>query len=358
MNTATVTRPTTNRFADNTTTNPVDRTRVYGFAPGLKYMPVRGLVAGRGDIGQGQLVIFKPRVETHLDALFNDAKTEHSARTQARQVLAKYAGGPGGDTGFRILDMLTNLPYDKTTGEDEAEAYFAVVHPNMIGSCEMGLETNVGGDWELSGGPNSTAIPVPLSRLNPNLPSDPCATCRLKWLQSAELTVAIENSGLDVNVLNSLRNTLIQSYSAFRAFARKKVDESKGDIGSSASGKPGKASYDEADYHYMAVIHEKAPHIQQAELVAEQARVQGEATAKALADYMNRGNTPNVQTTVSGDSAEVAELKRQLAEAQNKLAEAQAMDVSVETEPEVTVAEITDPADQFDAAMKGVKKKR
>lgn len=347
MNTATVSRPTTTKFVDNTTTNPIDRTRVYGFAPGLKYMPVRGLVAGRSHIGQGQLVAFLPRVEGFLDAMYRPQTQEFSARAQARQVQAKYTGGAAGDTGFRILDMLTDLPYDKHTGEDEAELYFSVVHPNRIGRCEMGLETNVGGDWELSGGPNSTAVPTPLSRDNPNHPSDPCATCRLQWLKSNELTAQIEASGLDIGVLNDLRKKLTDSYSAFIAFARKKVDESKGEIASSAAGNVGKKAYDETDYYYMSVLHEKAPHVQQAELVNEQAKAQGAEMAKVLAEAI-RGNAVNASpaVTVSGNTNEVAELKKQLAEMQNMIASLAAQGIA----PDVTVAESVPATEEVSAS--------
>lgn len=324
MNTATASAVST-RFMDNTTTNPIDRIRVYGFAPGLKYMPVRGLVANRAQIGQGQLVLFLPRAENYLDSDLHRQSQEFSPRSQARAVQAKYTNGEAGDCGFRILDMLTELPYDKTTGEDLAERYFATVHPNRIGPCEMGLETNVGGDWELSGGSHSTAIRTPLARLNPNEPSNPCATCRVAWLQSDECTNAMIESGLDYGVLDALRQRLLDSYSAFITFAKRKLESAKADVARASSGAPGKAGLDESDWHYMNVTHEKAIHIQQAELVTAQAEAQGRAMAGAIADAMRGGfaPTPNTPTvSVSGDSAEIAELKRQLAEKDALLASA------------------------------------
>lgn len=304
-----MTTATATRFADNTTTNPVNRVREYGFAPGLKYMPVRGLVAGVSELPQGILILFKPRVEKYLNGEYRPTTQEFSAKEQAKWIYAKYVGGTAGDTGFRTLDMLTQLPYDKATGEDQADNYFGVVHPNVIpgGNCPMGLETNVGDVWQ---------------RPNKNAASNPCPTCRLEWLNSeacaSRITAAVEN-GFDRGILEALRLKLRESYQAGWEFAKNKFEQSKGELAASAAGSPGKKNFDESDYHYMAMIHKKDPIVEQAELVTKQAEVQGriqaESMAKAVASLIPQ---QPVAAPVTANE-DVESLKAQIAEQNAKI---------------------------------------
>lgn len=298
---------TATRFQDNTTTVPVNRVRCYGFAPGLKYMSTAARAAGMAVVEQGCLVLFRPRIESYQTNYAGDTKhyatNEFSARDQALTVVRKYGkSAVGGDAGFRILDMLTALPYDKETGYDAADAYFATVHPNNIaghvGSCEMGLETNVGG----------------YDRWDASKASDPCPTCRLKWLESDDCAKAIAAASgavsgqpgiarLDAGILNALRATLIESYKAGLAFAKQRMADIDGEIAKTKAGNPGKAGYDESDFHYMAMLHKKPEYVEQAELVNQQAATQGKAMAEALKDII-----------APKESDEVAQMKAQIAE--------------------------------------------
>jgi hypothetical protein len=284
-----------NRFADNTTSNPVDRRRVYGFAPGFKYMRARPLATNlqTEDIPQGELILFKPRVDSYFNNDFRQSTMEQSPRHFADTVAAKFRHGGSGDFGFRILDCLTPLEYDRVTGVDEADKYFATVHPDHIGACEMGLETNVG------------------RRFDKNSPSDPCPTCRLAYLESDKCTKAIDGSDLDKGTLSELRQLLIESYRAGILHARHKYDQSAGEVAARAAGaQSGKSSLDDADRHFMKMIHKKEVYIEQAELVAKQAEVQGAAMASSLKEVLKEMK----------EEGEIDRLKRELEEAKGLLA--------------------------------------
>lgn len=233
-----------------------------GYAPGWKHFmeldPLGSNQQGR-QIPQGQLIVFTPHVSYHVDGDFQPIEVENPAKYYADNLDFNFHIGEN-DWGYRTLGFLTNLPYDKTTGQDEAQKYFDVVHPTL--ACEMGLETPTGDNYD---------VPVP------------CPTCRLKWLESTECEAAIQGSSLDYHLLTELKDTLIQSQKAALTFARKKLDETNGDIQSSRAGSPGKRAYQDCDRHYMAMLHEKAPEVKQAELMNDQARIQGEAIAKGVA---------------------------------------------------------------------------
>lgn len=261
---------TSTRFQDNTTATDVDRRRILGYSPGhlIMEMSPLGSNLSQKHIPQGELIVFKPKIEGFLrDAmktvegtgrggavemkLAYDGKMEISSRQFADAVLARFTGIR--DFGFRILDCLTPLEYDKRTGEDDADTYFALMHPSL--TCEMGLET---------------------SR------DRPCPTCRLEWLESTVCQEAIFNSRLDHNVLETLRKTLIASNKAGLDFARDSFERVKGEIESDMPHR--RRSFNDIDRHNMKMLHEKAPHIQQAELVNTQARIQGEAIGQSVAN--------------------------------------------------------------------------
>lgn len=291
------------RFADNTASKVIDRRRVYGYAPGLRMsMNPRGSNIPGWQIPQGQLILFKPRVDGYMKdrmksvigkngerLLSYDAEEEYSAMYFANAVAAKFQGGTL-DFGFRILECLTDLAYDKVTGEDEADAYFDLLHPAL--ACEMGLE-------EVTYGPAGDL-------LNNGLPL-PCPTCRLKWLESVECTEAIFNSRLDHTILEDLRKTLISSNKAGIVYATQKLAKSAGEV-ESTSGGARKQAYDDADRHFMKVIHKKEKHVEQAEIQANAAKIQGEAIGASVAAAIQ----------AQADKAELERLREELAELKKK----------------------------------------
>ncbi len=279
-----------NKFADNTTVRPVNRTRVLGYAPGWTHFmeldPLGSMQQSR-QIPQGQLIVFKPHVEPAFDGDFNPSPVENPAQYYADNLTSNFHHGEN-DWGYRSLPFLTNLPYDKDTGWDEADEYFSVVHPTL--TCEMGLEL-----------PTESNLGIPV----------PCPTCRLKWLKSTECEAAIQSSPKDYHILTELKDMLTASQEAALRFARKKLDETNGDMQKARAGAPGKSAYQDCDYHYMAMLHKKPDHIEQADLMNQSAIRQGEAIAAGL-----RG--ANADPTTGMSNAEKAEFYAWKAEKERK----------------------------------------
>lgn len=292
------------RFQDNTTIKPVDRRRVYGFAPGHRMsMSPRSSNLQEQTIPQGQLILFKPRVDGYLKdrmvkvpgpngspVLGYDGSEEYSGLHFAQAVASKFQTGKD-DFGFRILECLTDLEYDRNTGWDAADGYFAVLYPQI--ECEMGLEKS---------NPRGAANDV----INNDQPL-PCPTCRLKWLRSSAADEAIANSGLDADRLYALKRTLIDSFEAGLRYARWSLDKVTQQIEAKNSAKV----YQDSDFHLMKMLHEKPKHVQQAEIQAEAARVQGEAIGKSVAEAIQ---AQAAQTEAERIKAENEELRRKLAE--------------------------------------------
>jgi hypothetical protein len=253
---------TATRYADNTSVKPVNRVRVFGYAPGIfMKMPCAGSNQPEEVIDQGALILFKPHVfrQENIYSPKDSTTLEISGQEFADTVSGRFQYGPNGDLGYRTLGMLTELPYDKETGYDEADAYFDTVHPPLYETgltCEMGLEVEK----------------------NHN-----CPTCRVKWLESKECEDRILASGLDYAIADALRKTLIDSNKAGLAFVRSKLNATDSDIAQAKAGKPGKGGYDEIDFHYAKMLHKKDAVTEQAELVTKQAKVQADALAQSLA---------------------------------------------------------------------------
>lgn len=270
------------RFDDNTTSRPVDRVRRYGYAPGFQYMSIStgGSNIPGNYLPQGELLLFLPRVESFKNENFKKEQLELSAQYFANNVSAAFQTGEK-DFGYRTLDVLTGLEYDPKTDYDEADKYWAVIQPRLTKDCEMGLETTK---------------------------NTPCPTCRLKWLESEECSAAITmavDSGLNREVFNSLRMTLIDSNRVALTAATSTYDKVKGEVESPH----GKGAFDDADYQIMKLIHKKAQYIEQAELVQKNAEIQGAAIAKGIAGAMR----------AEREESELEIVKRELAEAKAKL---------------------------------------
>ncbi len=271
MSAATIERPT--RFQNNTTAAPVDRRRHLGFMPGMHMAMMTPLGSNQQTeiIPQGQLIVFNPRVERNVDPDWKPKQDEYSGQRFLDRVAARFQFGES-DWGFRALDMLDPLEYDEATGWDEADAYFDVVHPSFeaLGKvCESGLEI----------GEKDVNLDVPM----------PCPTCRLEFLNSKECTARISASGLDTGILNKLKTAITDSYRVGRAFHNSKLRETDGDIMKKSNGQPGKGFYDDADLVFARTLHKKAAHIEQAEAMANSARITGEAIGKNMS---GGGNDP------------------------------------------------------------------
>lgn len=319
---------TTRRYADNTQVQPVDRRRMLGFAPNVPHMMANPQATNQPSeqIPQGQLIVFTPHVFPALDGDFEPAPTEKSPRDFARTLTMLFHTGEN-DWGYRTLTKLSELDYDPQTGYDEADAYYEAVHPSFaeIGrTCEMGLEVLV---EDVNCDKTGKAY------------ARPCNTCRLEWLNSMECRERMFNSGLDQAILADLKDTLIQVYTKGNEFVRFKLGQTKGDMQSAAAGQPGKRAYQDVDYYYMALLHEKAPHVQQAEIIAEQNKQQGAMLVEAVKAAVG-GQV--AQPVTEDDAAEYAEFLR-----------FKAMKAAASTPPAETPSEATEtPKFDRSAAMK------
>lgn len=242
-----------------------------GFAPNVPHMMANPQATNQPSeqIPQGQLIVFTPHVFPALDGDFEPAPAEKSPRDFARTLTMLFHTGEN-DWGYRTLTKLSELDYDPSTGRDEADIYFDTVHPSFAEihrTCEMGLEVVV---EDVNCDKTGKAY------------ARPCNTCRLEWLNSWECSQRIAESGLDQSILADLKDTLIKAYTAANEFVRFKLAQTKGDMQAAAAGQPGKRSYQDVDFYYMSLLHEKAPHVQQAEIIAEQNKQQGAMLVEAV----------------------------------------------------------------------------
>lgn len=263
----------TNRFADNTAVRVIDRRRMYGFSGGMPFMIISPQASNQSqeEIGQGQLIPFKPHVMAAFDGDFTFSPVENAPKDYAKALEINFGTEAENDWGYRTLPFLTELEYDKTTGFDEADAYFDAVHPkfSQIGkSCEMGLEVLVFND-------------------NDDVPR-PCPTCRLEYLASGECKQRMQDSGLRMDILTQLHTAIVLCYTQARSFAQKKFEESKSEIEKGRNAQPSmKLAFTDADTYFQKMLHRKEAHIEQAELVASQSLNQGRAIAEGLQGVNN-----------------------------------------------------------------------
>jgi len=193
-----------------------DRTRVFGYtggAPGLT-MDAKKSNLDCNPIEGGRLLMFPPGKDGYLGGLdakgkFKQVYVDLMPTDYANLVDRKFHLTD--DMGFRVLSMLTKLPYkvwvDEVDGQkiprydDEADKYFAVVHPALT-ACPYGLNQK-------------------MAHHNPEVGTGAlifthCPTCRLADLKSEMCSKRIydASSTLDSEILLKLRETLIEANEA------------------------------------------------------------------------------------------------------------------------------------------------
>lgn len=229
-----------------------DMTRRFGYAGGTPNLSISPKYSGlrRTCVPGGELLLFAPGIEKYRGA-YDDFKRIYPTITRTispvefqTNVRRKFYDGPSGDTGYRDIDCLTSIPYRAGDGvpggyQDEAYAYFEVVHPVI--TCEFGLESvyrtgapgNVGAEW-----------------------FQPCPTCRLASLKSEDVAQRIAESELDQSVLIKLRDALIEANHATVEFANRQVTDVAADMERRSHGEPqGRTSRNEIDHIYLRMIH-------------------------------------------------------------------------------------------------------
>ena len=190
-----------------------DRTRVFGYtggAPGL-LMDAKKSNLDCNPIEGGRLLMFPPGKDGYLGGLdskgkFKQVYVDLMPTDYANLVDRKFHLTD--DMGFRMLPMLTSLPYkvwvDEAKNphyEDEADKYFAVVHPTLS-DCPYGLNQK-------------------MAHHNPEVGTGThifthCPTCRLADLKSEACSKRIYDASVELSseILLKLRETLIEANEA------------------------------------------------------------------------------------------------------------------------------------------------
>jgi len=218
-----------------------DRTRVFGYtggAPGL-LMDAKKSSLDCNPIEGGRLLLFSPGKDGYLGGLdvkgkFKQAYVDIMPTDYANLVDRRFHLTD--DMGFRMLPMLTKLPYKVWTEtvdgknvpryEDEANKYFDVVHPELA-PCPFGLNTK-------------------LAHHNPEVGTGKlifthCPTCRLADLKSDACSERIYQASetLDSAILLELRRVLIEANEATITHITSKSTMVQADIARTIAGGTG-----------------------------------------------------------------------------------------------------------------------
>ena len=221
----------------------------------------------------GQLIKFvaaKIRVPTYEISDADKPSSElrdFSAKLFLDNVLNKTARAGYIDYGTRPLAMLVGLPYKERFDrggheifEDQADAYFNVVHPT-VGERGAGFVCSEG--------------------------LADCPTCTMRWLNSENCGNRIHQAvanGAEADILHKLRATLKESVTQTIRHANWMWSKIVTDINQAKQDKPGKTGLDESDHHIRKMIHQIAPDLQQTNAIIEASKQTGEVMAQATSN--------------------------------------------------------------------------
>lgn len=232
-----------------------DRTRVLGYsggAPGM-VMDAKKSNLDCNPIVGGRLLLFAPGKDGYLGGLdargrFKQAYVDIMPSDYANLVDKKFHVAE--DFGFRVLPMLTKLPYRSWVEngvpryEDEAEKYFNVLHTSQ--TCPYGLNQKVQmQDPEVGVG---------------ELVYQHCPTCQIASLTSEETNKRIYDASqtLDSGILIQLRDTLLEANRAALRHAEAKSAMVMGDIANTVAGKHGfRTSLNTVDRIHLKMMHKE-----------------------------------------------------------------------------------------------------
>jgi hypothetical protein len=265
-----------------------DRTRVFGYsggAPGM-LMDAKKSNLDCNPIEGGRLLMFAPGKDGYLGGLdakgkFKQAYVDMMPTDYANLVDRKFHLND--DIGFRMLPMLTKVPYkawsevvgEKKDGspnvvakyEDEADAYFNVVSP-PLNDCPYGLFQKI-------------------AHHNPEVGTGelimtPCPTCRLAELKSDECSERIYNASnhLDSEILLKLRDTLIEANEATLTHIASKSSMVVSDIARTIAGQKGfRTTLNAVDRIHLRMMHKEEN--QQANTTVDLIKTLGQEIANA-----------------------------------------------------------------------------
>jgi len=234
-----------------------DRTRIFGYSAGTPGMLMDAKKSNLdcNPIEGGRLLMFSAGKDSYLggtnpNGSFKQVHVDLMPSEYAKAVNDRFRMND--DTGFRLLPMLTSLNYrvwvedGKPMYQDDADAYFQVVHPPLTAPCPFGL---------------NQAIP----HHNPEVGSGshiytPCATCRLAELQSEACSERIYNASttLDSAILLKLRETLIESNQAAIKYMEAKSSIVHAEIATALAGGGGiRRSLNTVDRIHLRQLHKE-----------------------------------------------------------------------------------------------------
>lgn len=278
-----------------------DRTRMFGYAGGAPNMAMDAKKSGLdcNPIEGGRLLMFAPGKDGYfsgrnLKGVFQKAYVDLMPGDYAFLVERRFRTET--DFGFRVLKMLTSVPYTfgkneagEPTYEDEAYAYFNVVHP-FHEVCPFGLNQKVQlCDPEVGEGEKVFQV---------------CPTCRLADLRSdACLKRISEASGvLNGELLTQLRTALIAANEATLTYVERKSQAVMSDIARSMAGHQGiRATLNSIDRVHLQMMHKTEKKIEDGNV--EMMRTFAKEMASALKD-----STPvNDGVVISAEDAMILE---------------------------------------------------
>ena len=281
-----------------------DRTRVFGYSggsPGL-LMDAKKSNLDCNPIDGGRLLMFPPGKDGYQGGLdtkgkFRQLYVDLMPTDYANLVDRKFHLQD--DMGFRMLPMLTALPYKAWTDvvdgkkvaryEDEADKYFAVVHP-ALSDCPYGLNQK-------------------MAHHNPEVGTGThifthCPTCRLADLKSEACNQRIYDASaeLDSEILLKLREALIEANEATITHITAKSTMVMADVARTIAGGNGfRTGLNTIDRIHLKMLHKEEN--QQANTQLEQMKT----LATEIASAMKGAQAPVQPSGVTITAEELAE---------------------------------------------------
>jgi len=245
---------------------------------GLDCNPIKG--------GQLLLFTYNPKASGYIgggvDMFTGERKKQYTPLYPTDyQLLVDRAFHTNDDLGYRNLEMLTAVPLQISDTEynDDADKYFAVVHPRLA-DCPYGLNQAV----QLSDPEVGDSTPV----------YQHCPTCQLKDLKSDACSQRIyaASSELDSAILADLRAELITANEAALRHVERKAEMVRSDIARKMTGtQAGRNVLNTIDYIHLKMMHKEV----NADSSTDSMRVLAQEMAAAI-----RGVAPAVPAVPDG----------------------------------------------------------
>ena len=277
-----------------------DRTRRFGYSGGVPNLTMDAKDSGLdcNPLTGGKLLMFLPGKQGYLGGW--DQNKGGYRRLHVDIMPAEYQYGvdktfhTNEDFGYRNLDMLTALRHEFSNDNyfDEADEYFAVVHPTLT-SCKFGLNQKV----QLSDSEVGYS----------GLTYQHCPTCQLADLKSQACSDRIFKASdrLDSRILMELRDVCIEANEAALRYAEGRVQAVLSDIARKMTGtQPGRNTLNTIDRIHLKMQHKEE------NAQTNTATDMIKSLAKEMATAIAGTKTEAVPSLSEAELAEYQELKR------------------------------------------------